>query len=254
MIGCLIVHGFTGTPEEVKDIQSHFQKEAWLVYTPELPGHNGTRQALKESNHREWIYKAQVALEELLKRCSRVYVIGFSMGGVIAGYLAARYPVDRLVLISSSVFYLNPKQIAEDVTGWALEGFRGELADNDVYRFYREKVRRTPVEATVEFARLVKRLRHAFEEIDVPTLIVQGEKDGLVPARSAQYIFDKIRSEEKQLYYLEQAKHYIWFGEQKEDFLEKLEAFLTAAPTEKSENRRDRDSHDEDRSTETIHF
>ncbi|TVP83790.1 MAG: alpha/beta fold hydrolase [Alkalicoccus sp.] len=254
MIGCLIIHGFTGAPKEVEDIQNHFAGDSWLVYTPELPGHDGTRESMRDADYRAWVYKAQVALEELIKRCDEVYIIGFSMGGVIAGYLAARYPVDRLVLISSAVFYLNPKQIAEDLKGWFLEGIRGELDQNDIYRFYREKIKRTPVSAAVEFTKLVKKLRHALNDINVPTLIVQGEKDGLVPVRSAEYIYEHIRSEDKEIYFFEEAKHYIWYGSDKEAFLKKLESFLKTPAGPENDDKRSRKRHDEDSAAETIHF
>lgn len=253
MIGCLIVHGFTGTRQEVIDIENHFLDKNWLVYTPELPGHGESKESLKEVNYEAWVYKAQVGLEELMKRCDKVYVIGFSMGGVIAGYLAAKYPVDKLVLIASAVYYLNPKQIAEDVRGWIQEGFRGELDQNDIYQFYRKKIQQTPVSATLEFAKLVKKLRHALADITVPTLIVQGEKDGLVPSRSAQYIYDNIQSEEKEIFFLANAKHYIWYGEEKEEFLEKLDQFLGINKKVEPVVQRSRSEHDENCTAETIH-
>lgn len=255
MIGCLIIHGFTGTPQEVKDIEAQFKTKTWLVYTPALPGHDGSKESLKEVKYKEWIYKAQVALEELMKRCDKVYVIGFSMGGVIAGYLAAKYPIDKLVLISSAVYYLNPRQIAEDVRGWVMEGIRGELDQNDVYNFYREKIKRTPVAATIEFAKLVKKLRHALEDITVPTLIIQGEKDGLVPIKSAEYIYENISSADKHIYFFENAKHYIWYGEEKDALLERLDYFLSNAEQDDSTTvRRSRQDNDKNSSTETIHF
>ncbi|PRO65694.1 carboxylesterase [Alkalicoccus urumqiensis] len=251
MIGCLIVHGFTGTPQEVEDIREYFAEKLWLVYTPELPGHDGTKESLKAASYQEWVYKAQIALEELLERCDKVYVIGFSMGGVIAGYLAANYPVDKLVLISSAAYYLNPKQLAEDLSGWVLEGIRGELEEDDVYQFYRDKVMRTPISATFEFAKLVRKLRAAFHHVTVPVLIVQGEKDGLVPARSARYIYEQIKSEDKQLFFMEEAKHYIWYSDQKDTFLTELDRFLTGG---EDTLKRSRDSHDEDSDPKAIHL
>lgn len=80
MIGCLCLHGFSGAPDELKDITSFLEKNHWLVYCPTLPGH-GSREGLKGVTYRHWIYAAEVAVEELLKRCEKVYVIGFSMGG-----------------------------------------------------------------------------------------------------------------------------------------------------------------------------
>lgn len=226
MIGCLIIHGFAGTPEEIGDIERHLKKKNWLVYCPELPGHDGTREGLKSTTYKHWLYKAKVALEELLERCEKVYLIGFSMGGMIASYLASQHSIDRLVLISSAAYYINPKQMVQDVTGWFLEGIRGELDNDEHFQFYREKIMRTPMVATIEFARMIRKLRPHLDDITVPTLVIQGENDGLVPYKSAEYIYEHIQSEEKELFFFPKAKHYIWFGDQKKDLLNEIDNFL----------------------------
>lgn len=227
MIGCLIIHGFAGAPQEVSYIEAHIKKKNWLVYSPELPGHDGTKEGLKSVTYKHWLYKAKIALEELMERCDKVYLIGFSMGGMIASFLAARYPVERLVLLSSAAYYLNPKQIVQDVKGWFLEGIRGEMDDDNLYKFYKEKVTRTPVTATIEFAKMIRKLRPHLNKIEAPTLIIQGESDGLVPQKSAEYIYDQIQSDEKKLYFFPDAKHYIWFGEHKNRLLEEIDAFFS---------------------------
>ncbi|SES37425.1 Esterase/lipase [Salipaludibacillus aurantiacus] len=227
MIGCLIIHGFSGTPDEIADIEQHLKKKNWLVYCPELPGHDGTKESMKSVTYKHWVFKAKVALEELMDRCEKVYLIGFSMGGVIASFLASQYPVERLVLLSAAAYYLNPKQIVQDVTGWFLEGVRGELDKDDYYQFYREKILRTPMAATIEFAKMVKKLRPHLDQITVPTLVIQGESDGLVPQKSAEYIYEHIQSEEKKLYFFPEAKHYIWFGDGKDKLLEAIDDFFS---------------------------
>ncbi|MGJ9385115.1 alpha/beta hydrolase [Salipaludibacillus sp. CF4.18] len=226
MIGCLVIHGFAGTRDEIADICEHLEQKNWLVYCPELPGHDGTKESMKSVTYKHWIFKSKVALEELLARCDKVYVIGFSMGGVIASYLASRYPIDKLVLLSSAVYYINPKQLVQDVKGWFLEGIRGELDQDELYQFYLEKVKRTPVSATLEFAKMVRKLRNHLDQITVPTLIIHGENDGLVPEKSAQYIYNHIQSADKRLYFFPEAKHHIWFGEQKQELLDTIESFF----------------------------
>lgn len=226
MIGCLILHGFAGTREEITDVEKHLKAKNWLVYTPELPGHTGIKQDLADVSYQHWLAKAKVGLEELLERCEKVYIIGFSMGGVIASYLAGTYPVDRLVLLSPAAYYLNPLQIVQDLSGWFLEGLRGELNEDEYYQLYRDKIRNTPVKATLEFAKLVKRIRPLIERVDVPTLIIQGDKDGMVPPKSAEYIYETISSEQKEIFHFPNAKHYIWYSDAKGEMFAKIDAFL----------------------------
>ena len=227
MIGCLILHGFAGSRHDIGDIEQHFKgKMGWLVYTPELPGHDGTKDSMKTVTYKHWILKAKIALEELLKRCDTIYVIGFSMGGIIASYLAARYPVDRLALLSAAAFYINPKQLMEDMKGWFVDGIRGELGEDEYYQLYREKLRNTPVSSTFEFAKMVHKIRPHLSEVSVPTLVIQGEKDGLVPVKSAEYIYEHIQSEEKVLYFFPEAKHYIWYSGERDNLLKQLDLFF----------------------------
>lgn len=239
MIGCLIIHGFAGTKEEIADVETHLRSKNWLVYTPELPGHTGKKEDLASVTYMHWLAMAKVALEELLERCEKVYVVGFSMGGVISAYLAGRYPVDKLVLISPAAYYLNPKQMFEDVKGWFIEGIRGELDEDEYFQMYRNKIQNVPVKATLEFAKLVKKIRPMMEAVDAPTLIVQGQKDGLVPPKSAEYIFETISSEDKELYHFPNAKHYIWYSDAKAEMLERIDQFLqTEASDGQSETTR----------------
>ncbi|MCY7518237.1 alpha/beta fold hydrolase, partial [Bacillus safensis] len=114
MIGCLCIHGFTGAPYEVEPLAQYLKQTAdWEVQSVTLPGH-GDELQLKGILYQEWIATAELELLSLYRTCDTVYLIGFSMGGMIASYLAAKYPVARLVLLSAAAKYVNPKQIMQD--------------------------------------------------------------------------------------------------------------------------------------------
>lgn len=227
MIGCLCIHGFTGEAKEVEPLTKFLNKKKdWLVYSPTLPGH-GSRDGLKKVTYKHWLYAAEVATQELLNRCDKVYVIGFSMGGMIASYVASKYPVQKLILLSASAYYLNPKQIIQEMKGWIIEGLRGELENDTLYKLYRKKIINTPINATIEFAKTVYKTRPILKKVKVPTLIIQGECDGLVPPKkSAEYIYKNINTKDKQLYYFKNSKHYIWLGEERDELLKIIDYFL----------------------------
>src|SRR4051794_9655664 len=99
MIGCLCIHGFTGAPYEVEPLANYLQRHTdWKIVVPLLPGHGDTL-SLKDSTCTDWIDCAEIALQKLFEECEKVYVIGFSMGGLIAAYLTARYSISKLVLL-----------------------------------------------------------------------------------------------------------------------------------------------------------
>lgn len=227
MIGCLCIHGFTGSPFEVAPLAKFLKENTnWLVEMPTLPGHGGELGRLKGVAYQEWIREAEQSLQGMLVKCSTVYLVGFSMGGVISGYLAAKYPVKKLVLLSAAAYYVNPKQLLLDLKEMATEGMRGTLNSNELYLRYRKKIKETPITATLQFQKLVKELKPNFARIEVPTLIVQGELDGIVPKKSASYLYKTIPSKERELIYLPKSKHLVCHDQDKDQLFAAVERFL----------------------------
>ncbi len=226
MIGCLLLHGFTGGPYEVQPLADYLQERTdWKIVVPTLPGHGETL-ALKGIKHIEWIEHAETELKALKEQCDQVYIIGFSMGGLIAAYLSVKYEVNKLVLLSAAAYYLNFKQLVKDIGSLIKEGMQGNLIENELYNRYKFKVKKTPVLSTYEFRKVVKIARPLLKEVNIPTFIAQGENDGIVPPKSAKYIYETISSEEKNLIYSSKAKHLICHSEDNHEIFGEIIQFL----------------------------
>ena len=98
-------------------------------------------------------------LEKLLHTCEKVYVVGFSMGGMIASYLAVHFPVEKLVLLSAAAYYVNPKQLAVDIGIMVKDLHKGKLSENELFIRYKRKLKETPFTATLQFRKLVNTIR-----------------------------------------------------------------------------------------------
>ncbi|WP_066060031.1 alpha/beta hydrolase [Robertmurraya korlensis] len=226
MIGCLCIHGFTGAPFEVEPLVLFLQEHTnWRIVTPTLPGHGETLQ-LKGIAYQDWIDHAEKELKSLLETCEEVYVIGFSMGGMIASYLAVHYPVDKLVLLSAAAYYMNPKQLALDIKEMVKDTFRGGLFENEMFLRYKRKIKETPLAATMQFRRLVSTVRPLLSEIQIPTFIAQGNVDGIVPPKSAQFLFERISATEKKIVFFQNAKHLICHCPERNQLFEEVFSFL----------------------------
>lgn len=226
MIGCLFIHGFTGAPYEVDPLANDIkERTGWLVRVPTLPGH-GVPLSLKGHTYNEWVECAEQELLALMKEVDEVYVIGFSMGGVIASYLAANYEVKKLVLLSAAVYYVNPKQLLLDCKEMIRDLWHGNLNQNEIYTRYKRKFLETPLRATFEFQKLVKKVKPYLNELTLPVLIIQGECDGIVPVKSAHYLYKTIPSKEKMLRLLPCSNHHVCHGDDYEDLKEYVESFL----------------------------
>lgn len=233
-IGVLCIHGFSGGPYEVEPFATYLQQQTnWEVVVPTLPGHGETL-ALRGHTHAEWLMAAELAFRALDKKVDRVIVVGFSMGGLIAMYLARRYRVYKLVLLSAALKYVSPIQLLKDVRDMAKELKRRTIKQNELYIRYAQKIRNVPMRSTFEFMKLAAIVKPFYRTITTPTYIVQGALDGIVPHQTALLLHETIQCSDKRLYISKKGKHHICYSDDCNEWFEDVYGFLCRP--EKSEH------------------
>lgn len=109
--GCLILHGYGGTPLELGHIARTLAAQGVAVRLPTLPGHgteHGSRSAgFAALRFADWLSFVEEELAALRAQCDRVVVVGFSMGGTLALNLASRFPVAGVATISAPLYVLH---------------------------------------------------------------------------------------------------------------------------------------------------
>src|SRR5574344_1302069 len=103
----LIIHGFAGGPHDNESIQFYLTMHGFDVFTFTLPGHD--RILFNKVTKEDWIKSCEDHIELLIKnKYNSICVIGHSMGGVLASYLASKYSVvKKLVLVAPAFKYLT---------------------------------------------------------------------------------------------------------------------------------------------------
>ena len=87
-IGAVVLHGFTGTPQGVRDWGVALADAGLTVTVPRLPGHGTRWQDMARTRWTDWYGEAERAFDELRSCCAEVFVCGLSMGGTLALRLA----------------------------------------------------------------------------------------------------------------------------------------------------------------------
>jgi carboxylesterase len=107
---CLLLHGFTGSPWDMRPLGDALAARGLYVKSPRLPGHGTTPEAMLEVGHRHWEEAALEALDSL-RGFRHVFVAGLSMGALLGLRLAARLPeqVRGLALIAPAARFKGPK-------------------------------------------------------------------------------------------------------------------------------------------------
>jgi carboxylesterase len=106
---CLLLHGFTGSPWDVRPLGEALAARGLYVRAIQLPGHCATPDDLLCVGHQDWARAAVHALLSL-RDYRHVFVAGLSMGALLSLKLAADYPerVQGLALVAPAVRFRGP--------------------------------------------------------------------------------------------------------------------------------------------------
>ena len=119
-VGVVLVHGFTGTPYEVRYLGERLACAGFHVRAPLLPGHGTSLDALDATTWREWTEAVAHAVEAERKRCKRVAVVGQSLGGLLALHHAAHD--DTVACVASLAAPLWLEGLSARVALWTTQG------------------------------------------------------------------------------------------------------------------------------------
>ena len=90
--GVLVLHGFTGNPQSMRPLAEALAAAGFTVDLPLLPGHGTAVEDMVPTRWEDWSGAAEAHFQALAARCDHVAVVGLSMGGALACWLAERHP------------------------------------------------------------------------------------------------------------------------------------------------------------------
>ncbi len=210
----LMVHGFPGSPAEMRPLAQVLHQAGWTVEGLLLPGFGPDIETLPDRKYSDWLNAVQTALSQLNREYTQVLLIGHSMGGAVALQAASTGGAAGLVLISPfwkldsplwtflpvikiafptfPVFKLIPLDFKDEETRKGIARFLPDanLDDPSVQRQLREF--RLPI-AMLDQIRLAGAKSYgAAPTVDIPTLIIQGREDELVRPSLTHQLAERI--------------------------------------------------------------
>ena len=227
--GILLIHGFTGSPSEVRWLGEKLNRAGYTVTGCLLAGHGTTVEDMAGTCWRDWYFSAEKCLLELRRKCDTIFIIGLSMGGLLSLYLSMFHKVKGVVALNAPIYLVNKQTIFVPLLHH-IKRFTGKPYRNKVIQAASEEKTfaydRIPLKALYSLREFIKLLCKELPEVVVPTMVIQSSQDRVVEPRSARYIFDKIASPEKTLHWFENSGHLITLEDQRETLLNLVLEFL----------------------------
>ena len=212
-VGCLLVHGFTSTPFEMRGLGRYLADRGITASAGLLPGHGTSPADLQGITWREWHGSVDAQLEDMLTRCRRVYLVGLSLGGALSLYVAARRgdEIAGVVAMSSPIFLPRP-------LGFVLNRMQPRMPYlNKRFHDIQDPVARAshvtytsaPVDAIASLVEFLRPVRASLPKVKVPALVIRARRDHVVPPASSRYIYRRLGSPDKRLVTLDKGFHIV---------------------------------------------
>ena len=210
-IGCILTHGFTGTPKEMRQLGQRLAEAGYSVRGPRLPGHGTTPEDMERTTWHDWYHAVEAAYEELSTRCDQVFAVGLSMGGMLSLCLAAHRPLAGVVAMASPILLpdwrlhivellyhfirFSPKGDAD--SNWFDPAAEAEHISYEV----------NPSKAAMELKKLFRELNRLLPRVTVPALLIYSRNDLTVKPQNAYTLYHRLASTDKSLVWVEKSCH-----------------------------------------------
>jgi len=230
-VGCLLIHGGTGSPPEMRPMGEYLADKGLTVLGVRLAGHGTTPEDLAKTTWQDLVTSAEEGLDQLQERCERVFVAGLSMGGLLTLYLAAHHPVAGAIVMSAPAYIedwrLKLMPVIKYFVKWHHSSGELDLTDPKG----RERVffyQRIPIIFGQQVDRLLREVRRNLSRVQVPVLIMQGRCDRTIPADSAQILFEGLGTKDKEIVWWSNSGHAITVDSEREAVWARAYAFIAA--------------------------
>lgn len=225
----LLIHGFVGGIYDFDDLPNLLEvKRNFDVYSFTLPGHE--KHVVKDVKYDAWIKSADDQIKFLLNHnYKEIYLIGHSMGGVIATHLASKYPqVKKLVLAAPAFryFYFKDGKINIKGINETIKSMPSVLKEEGRAKVI-ERIQKTPIPTMLEFTKLVSKYEKDINNITCPILTIHGINDTVVPEESTNLVYNNSKSGTNILVNIKEVTHDCFTQKRKEEVKNLIINFLT---------------------------
>ncbi len=208
--GILLLHGFSGSPDEVRDLGARLHAEGYSVIAPALPGHSGDVRELDRITADDYLDWALARFEAMEREYRTVHVVGFSMGGALGLHIAQHKRPATVVTINTPV--RMPTHVFRGVHLVARHRAQTHLPVNPNAYFGVIGYPTVPASAVATFLGVLARVREGLADVHTPLLVMHSARDLTVPPANAALIDASVGSRDRNVLVFREGQHLMTVG------------------------------------------
>jgi len=232
-IGCLVTHGFTGAPKEMRWLGEYLHGQGYTVCGIRLNGHATKPEDMIRSRWQDWLLSVEDGYN-LLRSCTdQVFLLGLSMGGILSLTAAAQLDVRGVVAMSTpyalpddwrlkfirilSIFqpYLPKNKDDHPGSGWFGDAWKQHVS-----------YPQNPLRSVAELNQLMGVMHASLPQIKAPVLLIHSRDDDYVVKDSMERIYADLGTADKQMMWVEGSGHVVTEEPQRQKVFEAAAHFV----------------------------
>jgi carboxylesterase len=252
----ILIHGLTGTPNEMKFLAHFLNRRGYSVICPRLANHGQPLGILKKTKWQEFYQSVRKTFAEIKENPDLIFVAGLSMGALLALLLAEEFPgkIAGVSCLSPTLFYdgwntpwskcllplaymtpikhyfyfkeeppygIKNPQVRKQVHNYYSQAKLGDMSGiaQHGYPYF-------PVTLLYQLHLLVKYLSKRLANIHAPVQVIQARDDDITSVKNAQFIYDRVAAQNKEMVLLNNSYHVITADQERDKVAEELVRFF----------------------------
>lgn len=216
-VGCLLIHGFTGTPYEMRTLGNRLAEQGYTVLAPALAGHATQLVDILPTRWTDWYASVTNAYTQLRETCNAIFPIGLSLGGALALHLAAHRPIAGVVAVSAPFTIDNPLLplfrffpfLSNVIPATPKRAGDVDTIDQSIHANHPEYPAYPTRPAASFIFDFLPHLHADLGDITAPVLLIQSRGDRTIPANSLDEFAKRIASHRIETLWIEKSGHLV---------------------------------------------
>jgi carboxylesterase len=252
----ILIHGLTGTPNEMRYLAFYFNKLGYTAICPRLANHGEPLNVLKRTTWEELYTPLRILFLKLLETGDRVFVAGLSMSALFVLLLAEQFGTKLAggICLAPTLFFdgwnvpwynrllplasYTPLKYSFYFKEGPPYGIKNEKIRAMVHRYYsKARLEDTegvskygypffPVSLFYQLHRLAGKVTPLLDRIKAPMLLIHPQEDDTASVKNSQLIYDRISSTAKKLVILTNSYHVITADQEREKVAIEMKEFM----------------------------